>query len=117
MACASAPSLADASPEGGYGRVRAARPYGWHGPRRHGWRRHGHGRGGFAGGFGGPVYGREPALYPGLDAGSPNSGFGALSPRPVAVSEYREAYIGRGLFYNTPPQPYFPSSGTISVRY
>ena len=56
----------------------------------------------------GPGYGPLPALYPGYDAAAPAG--------PVAISEYREAYIGRGLFYNTPPQPYFPA-GPISVKY
>lgn len=65
----------------------------------------------------GPRYGAEPPYFPGMGGASPNAGFGAFGPVPVAVTEYREAYIGRGLIYNVPPQPDFASSNVISVRY
>lgn len=57
----------------------------------------------------GPVYGAEPVYYPGAGGASPNAGFGALAPVPVAVSEYREPYIGRGLIYNVPGEPTWSS--------
>ncbi|MDB5592375.1 hypothetical protein [Enterovirga sp.] len=68
---------------------------------------------------GGPVYGAEPRYYPGAGGASPNAGF--APPVPVAVVGYREAYIGRGLLYNTPPEPTWASwshrSDVISVKY
>lgn len=69
----------------------------------------------------GPVYGREPRYFPGAGGASPNAGFGA--PIPVAVVGYREPYIGRGLIYNTPPEPNWTlvgwsgRSNVISVKY
>lgn len=63
----------------------------------------------------GPAYG--PRYYPGYGNASSNAGFGALAPAPVAVTLYREAYIGRGLIYNTPPEPHWRSSTVISVKY
>lgn len=102
---------ADAPPDRAMGRypvVRETMTYGAVPYRPHR-RRHVRSRG-LGGGFAvGPAYGPQPPLYPGYDLGAPSG--------PVAISEYREAYIGRGLFYNTPPQPYFPTSAVISVNY
>lgn len=119
---AASPSLADAPPDRGFARrpvpsrpdpilrgpapsaryARAVRPRRVHGPI-----------------FipGGPAYGAEPAYFPGMGGGSPNAGFGAFDPVPVAVTQYREAYIGRGLIYNVPPQPHPGATDVISVRY
>ena len=46
----------------------------------------------------------------------------ALRPEPVVDSglvEYREAYIGRGLIYNVPPQPIYAAAygHVIRARY
>ena len=65
----------------------------------------------------GSAYGPEPRYYPGLGNASPNAGLGVSHPQLVAITQYREAYIGRGLFYNTPGEPPWPSRATISVRY
>lgn len=62
----------------------------------------------------GPVYGPEPPYFDGTGAASPSGGYGDA---PIALSLYREAYIGRGLIYNVPPQPFLRSSNVISVRY
>lgn len=117
------PVLADSPPvDAKHPRLAPAAPvYGpgpaWPGPRRlHRARR----IGGFAVAAG-PVYGREPRYYPGAGGASPNAGFGALAPVPVAVVGYREPYIGRGLIYNVPPEPTWAvwsrRSEVISVRY
>lgn len=45
------------------------------------------------------------------DPAYPAAAFGAV----VGPSEYREAYIGRGLIYNTPPD--LGGEVTLSVRY
>lgn len=67
----------------------------------------------------GPGYGPEPPYFPGMGGASPNAGFG--NALPVQVTLYREAYIGRGLIYNTPPEPQgqasYAHSNVISVRY
>lgn len=65
--------------------------------RRHAWHRH---RGYRGPGYSVGSYGAPPA-------------YGMVS----GPSEYTEAYIGRGLVYNTPPEPYWPSTDVISVRY
>lgn len=124
LAAAASPVVADAPPDRGFARrpvpshaepilrgpapspryARAIRPRRFHGP-------------GPVFIPGGPAYGAEPAYFPGMGAGSPNAGFGAFDPVPVAVTQYREAYIGRGLIYNVPPQPSLGATNVISVRY
>lgn len=66
---------------------------------------------------GGPGYGPEPVTYPGMGGALPSGGFMVSEPLPVAVTLYREAYIGRGLIYNVPPLPGFASQPVISARY
>jgi hypothetical protein len=105
------PALADAPPHG-YG----SRARGWHSPairhahpvRRH--VRHGrhHGDGGFVAG---PGYGPLPPFFAGTGAAADH-----LHGTPVTVTVYREAYIGRGLIYNTPPTLDVPGP-VLSVRY
>ena len=46
----------------------------------------------------GPSYGRMPPFFPGT-----GDARGHLDGAPVGLTLYREAYIGRGLIYNTPP--------------
>lgn len=119
---AALPALADAPPPSRRGTGAAPAHHGpqagWSGARRH---RHHHGVRvrGYAAVSAGPVYGPEPHYYPGAGGASPNAGFGAV--RAVAVVGYREAYIGRGLVYNTPPEPHWAvwshRSDVISVKY
>lgn len=114
---ASGPVWADA-PGGSFGAGRS------HGTRHvHGSYRSGHGgrilrvRGagyGYGVAAAGPGYGPEPPYFDGTGGASPSGGYGTAE---VALSLYREAYIGHGLVYNVPPQPFLRASNVISVRY
>ena len=105
------PALADGMVDGphGGGWARGGHGYGHgrRGPRHHAVRHRGHaggwGYGGHGGGYGGGHF------YAGAGAGAP---FG-----PAVVAEYREPYIGKGLIYNVPPDPWAYMSGVISAKY
>ena len=111
------PALADApGDQSGVGRLRAIRHL------HHGYgpaygARHLRVRGsGYGDGYAasGPGYGPEPPYYDGTGTASSSGAYGTA---PVALSLYREAYIGPGLVYNVPPQPFLRPSNVISVRY
>ncbi|TDR85180.1 hypothetical protein [Enterovirga rhinocerotis] len=111
---AASPALADAPPAGYRGHARPAPAY--HRPSRLGHapvRRH-HRRYAASGrGYAiGPSYGGLPPFYPGEGAAASH-----LQGAPVMMTLYREAYIGRGLIYNTPPQTSAPRGPVLSVRY
>lgn len=103
----SAPVLADA-PVAGFGRRPAttpryapARPHGYdyrYGAPRHHHHRHHHRRYGHAPVMVGPAPGPLPPFFPGMGDGA-----APLEGQPVGLTLYREAYIGKGLIYNTPP--------------
>jgi hypothetical protein len=65
----------------------------------------------------------EPVFYPGAGNAAPGAidGLGVLPyhpPRGLQVVEYREPYIGRGLIYNVPPDPWLARSGhAIRAKY
>ena len=102
-----APAQADA-PGDGFGRA----PYGYRhaAPRRHVHVRRRH-YGGYAGYVPGPAYGPLPPFFAGTSDGAAH-----LHGTPVQMSVYREAYIGRGLVYNTPPTLDVPGP-VLSARY
>lgn len=106
------PAAADA-PAAGFGRrpVMAERgPTFRTPPRRYGYApRHRHDHGGYR--VAGPSLGPMPAFYQGTGEGAAH-----LEDAPVGLTLYREAYIGRGLIYNTPPTLDRPVS-VLSVRY
>lgn len=114
---AAGPALADAP-----GDASGAGPSVGHARVHHGYRSAYGGRGtrvrgsfqGYGFAAGGPGYGPEPPYFDGTGGASPSGGFGGA---PVALSLYREPYIGPGLVYNVPPQPFLRASNTISVRY
>ena len=98
-----APAAADA-PASGFGRRPAVahRPLGplYAPPPRHygyGAPRHRH-HGGYRAIAAGPSYGPLPPFFGGMGNDAAH-----LTGTPVGLTLYREAYIGRGLIYNTPP--------------
>lgn len=115
----SGPTLAD-EPAPGFGRRPVHAPPG-HGPRYAPAPRH-HGYG-----YGAPRHrhfgyrpvgvgaGPMPPFYDGMGGALDH-----LADAPVRVTLYREAYIGRGLLYNTPPTLDRPGPGfgaVLSARY
>lgn len=60
--------------------------------------------------IGGPALVREPAFFPGAGSGAPFGG-------RVAIVEYREPYIPRGVLYNFPGPPAFGRSAVIRAKY
>lgn len=102
-----APAHADAPGDGfGY------RPHGYRHamPRRHVHVRRRH-YGGYGGYVPGPAYGPTPPFFIGTGDGAAQ-----LGGAPVRVTVYREAYIGHGLVYNTPPTLDVPGP-VLSARY
>lgn len=60
-------------------------------------------------------YGPPPAFRPEAYG---RQAYGQLAYRIVTGPvEYTEAYIGRGIVYNTPPAPAWPTYSVISARY
>lgn len=109
------PAAADA-PSAGFGRraVMAERGPAFRAPRmrRYGYaprHRHHYGHGGYR--VAGPSLGPLPPFFEGMGDGAAH-----LEGAPVGLTLYREAYIGRGLIYNTPPTLDRPAS-VLSVRY
>ena len=77
-------------------------------PRRHvGARRHGFGPA--HGGEIPPHYGAKPPFFPGSGGAAPDG--------PVLLAEYSEPYIGRGLIYNVPPDPFYRSGYVVRAKY
>lgn len=113
------PAAADA-PAAGFGRRPAmapraiapryapARPDGYRygAPRRHHHRHYGYGPAAL-----GPAAGGLPPFYTGMGDGA-----AYLEGQPVGLTLYREAYIGRGIFYNTPPTLDRPDFGYGGFR-
>ena len=114
---ATMPAIADAPPDG-FGRrpvvahrhhaphyAPPVRRYGYGGPR---YRHYG-----YRPVAAGPALGPLPPFFPGM-----GSEAGHLHHAPVGLTLYREAYIGRGLLYNTPPTLDVPGPGPyLSARY
>lgn len=109
------PASADA-PAAGFGRrpAQAAPPaYGPRAAPRH----YGHGRPVRHYGYGRPPhphFGHRPFAY------GPGDGAAQFEGPAVGMTLYREAYIGRGLYYNTPPtldRPDFGYGPVLSARY
>ena len=115
-----APAVADAPAGFGRGPLVGHRPpppryapprhYGYGAPRH----RH-HGHGGHYGYRAGPAVGPLPPFF-----SSHGDAAAHLEGAPVGLTLYREAYIGRGLIYNTPPTLDRPGLGygpVLSARY
>ena len=107
---------ADGMIEGGY-RPDARRPAlqgsGRYYVKRHAQRRYvGARRDHFGSAYGGeisPQYGAKPPFFPGAGGAAPDG--------PVLLAEYREPYIGRGLIYNVPPDPFYRSGYVVRAKY
>lgn len=104
-----APASADGFVEDGY-RSGARRPAlhgrGGYAPQR--WAERRVRRGGYARSYRGelaPAYGAHPPFFPGAGHAAPDG--------PAVLAEYREPYIGRGLIYNVPPDPFFASATVV----
>lgn len=63
------------------------------------------------------TYGAEPAYYRGTGGARSNGEIFAVRSARVQVVEYHEPYIGRGLLYNLPPEPFGRSAAVVSARY
>jgi hypothetical protein len=117
-ALAAGPAAADAPPAG-WGRSphSASRPlpprYAPPPPRLGHRHAHHHRQGGYRIVASGPSYGALPPFFAGMGDAADH-----LYGAPVRLTLYREAYIGRGLIYNTPPTLDVPNGGAVlSVRY